>query len=674
MLIPCTESPPCWSCYRRCPAARPGTPTGACARAASTCAASPTTSWRPSGTSMAGSGRQREVRLPHPRRGRPRGCAGPVHRTPDPGRRPGRGVRGARRVPRLRVLERAVERADLPAPGRAAAALMADVVVLDDYQRVAARFGAWEQVEGEVRFVHEHLEDDALVEALADARVVVAMRERTAFDAGLLARLDRLELLVTTGGVNASIDVAAAASQGVTVCGTRSLPSPAAELTWALLLARGAAGAAGRPGPAHRRLADHDRHRARGRTLGLLGLGRARAAGRPGRPGLRDGRAGLVAEPRPGRRPRAGRRADRQGRPARPLRRGLAAPAALGPHPRRGRRPRAGADAPDVVPGEHLARTARRRVRSRRRAHVGADRRRRARRVRPRSRCPSTTRSGRRRTPCSPRISATSPTGPTRCSTATPWRTWSRGRPACRCGSSSPEQAHLEGWPCGRARPRLAASEHEGDVGMSGTWHMDFERESGPAFDDDDERLRLSDLGKLARLVRRRRRPGGPARRPADLSRSCSRRTSADSTTSTWSRSRGRPTTTSTCRSRSTCGWPDGSQPRARRDSAPPAQDFGLGDLLRPQDPTSTVPSGQRRADAACLRTGRAVRQVVRAGVYLVRRRRRPRRDPGARRRPGARLDGAADAPGRRPPAGRGDRLAAGSARSRSSTTCSAAR
>ena len=151
---------------------------------------------------------------------------------------------------------------------------MADVVVLDDYQRVAARFGAWEQVEGEVRFVHEHLEDDALVEALADARVVVAMRERTAFDAGLLARLDRLELLVTTGGVNASIDVAAAARQGVTVCGTRSLPSPAAELTWALLLA------------VVRQVPQADQGlrtggwqttigtELEGRTLGLLGLGR----------------------------------------------------------------------------------------------------------------------------------------------------------------------------------------------------------------------------------------------------------------------------------------------------------------------------------------------------------------------------------------------------------------
>jgi lactate dehydrogenase-like 2-hydroxyacid dehydrogenase len=60
------------------------------------------------------------------------------------------------------------------------------------------------------------------------------MRERTAFDAKLL---DALRLLVTTGAANASIDVAAAQARGVAVCGTRSLASPTAELTWGLVLA-----------------------------------------------------------------------------------------------------------------------------------------------------------------------------------------------------------------------------------------------------------------------------------------------------------------------------------------------------------------------------------------------------------------------------------------------------
>jgi phosphoglycerate dehydrogenase-like enzyme len=132
----------------------------------------------------------------------------------------------------------------------------------------------WSRVDGDVRFVHEHLEGDDLVTALRDASVVVAMRERTAFDEQLLARLGRLRLLVTTGATNASIDVAAAARHGVTVCGTRSLLSPAAEMTWALLLAL------------VRQLpqADADLRAGRwqttvgtelaGKTLGVVGLGR----------------------------------------------------------------------------------------------------------------------------------------------------------------------------------------------------------------------------------------------------------------------------------------------------------------------------------------------------------------------------------------------------------------
>lgn len=151
---------------------------------------------------------------------------------------------------------------------------MTDVVVLDDYQHVAASSADWSAIDGSVRFVHEHVVGDALVDLLLEATVVVAMRERTPFDADLLERLERLELLVTTGAANASIDVAAAARHGVTVCGTRSLPSPAAEMTWALLLAL------------VRRVPESDRDVREGRwqttvgddlagrTLGVVGLGR----------------------------------------------------------------------------------------------------------------------------------------------------------------------------------------------------------------------------------------------------------------------------------------------------------------------------------------------------------------------------------------------------------------
>lgn len=154
------------------------------------------------------------------------------------------------------------------------------IAVLDDHQQVAASSADWGELEtrfgARVEFVQQHLLGDDLVARVGDADVLVAMRERTPFDAGLLARLPALRLLVTTGMANASIDVAAARAQGVTVCGTRSLPGPAAEQTWALLLAVlrqvPAADAAVRRGdwqddvPPGGDLA--------GATLGLLGLGR----------------------------------------------------------------------------------------------------------------------------------------------------------------------------------------------------------------------------------------------------------------------------------------------------------------------------------------------------------------------------------------------------------------
>ncbi len=161
------------------------------------------------------------------------------------------------------------------------------VVVLDDYQRRAADFAAWESLGCEVEFVHNHVVGDALVEILAGADVVVAMRERTPFGADLLERLPDLRLLVTTGAANASIDVAAAQRLGITVCGTRSLPGPAAELTWTLilgLLRQLPAAEAGIRAGGWQNTIGFD---LAGRTLGLVGLGRL---------GSRVARVGLAFE------------------------------------------------------------------------------------------------------------------------------------------------------------------------------------------------------------------------------------------------------------------------------------------------------------------------------------------------------------------------------------------
>ena len=111
--------------------------------------------------------------------------------------------------------------------------------ILDDYQNVALAMADWSGLAGKVRLeaFTDHIEPEQLAERLADFDIIVAMRERTVFDAALLSRLPKLKLLITTGMANASIDVETAEKLGILVCGTRGVVGPAAELAWGLLLA-----------------------------------------------------------------------------------------------------------------------------------------------------------------------------------------------------------------------------------------------------------------------------------------------------------------------------------------------------------------------------------------------------------------------------------------------------
>ena len=114
------------------------------------------------------------------------------------------------------------------------------VAILDDYQQVSLASADWSAVRslGQIDVFAQHIErTEALISALEPYDVVVAMRERTYFDAARLGQLPRLRLLVTTGMGNAAVDLAACASRGVTVCGTGGIGSATAELTWGLILA-----------------------------------------------------------------------------------------------------------------------------------------------------------------------------------------------------------------------------------------------------------------------------------------------------------------------------------------------------------------------------------------------------------------------------------------------------
>lgn len=151
------------------------------------------------------------------------------------------------------------------------------VVILDDYQDAARRFGPWSELDGRIQLevIGEHIGDpEELVRRLDGVEIVMAMRERTAFPRDVLERLPSLRLIVSTGQGNAAIDVGAAVDLGIVVSGTDIPTSPTAELTWALILAL------------TRRVTAEDAHlraggwqhtigpELSGRQLGVVGLGR----------------------------------------------------------------------------------------------------------------------------------------------------------------------------------------------------------------------------------------------------------------------------------------------------------------------------------------------------------------------------------------------------------------
>jgi phosphoglycerate dehydrogenase-like enzyme len=152
------------------------------------------------------------------------------------------------------------------------------IAILDDYQDIALGIADWTSLTGraDVTSFTDHLFDpDDLVNRLASFDVVVLMRERTPFPAELLSRLPQLRLLVTTAMSNASIDITAAAAQGVTVCGTDANGEVATrEFCWALIMAvardLGTGDQAIRAGGWQERIGIE----LAGSTLGLLGLGR----------------------------------------------------------------------------------------------------------------------------------------------------------------------------------------------------------------------------------------------------------------------------------------------------------------------------------------------------------------------------------------------------------------
>ncbi len=115
------------------------------------------------------------------------------------------------------------------------------IAILGDLEQALRRLGNWQTIDAQADVTVHHLplQGAELLVALKDADAAVLVRDRTPFDAALLAQLPKLRYLVFTGSRNSTIDLAAFAARGVPVSHTEWGPSKdsTCELTWALILA-----------------------------------------------------------------------------------------------------------------------------------------------------------------------------------------------------------------------------------------------------------------------------------------------------------------------------------------------------------------------------------------------------------------------------------------------------
>jgi phosphoglycerate dehydrogenase-like enzyme len=148
--------------------------------------------------------------------------------------------------------------------------------ILDDYQNVALSVADWSSVkrDADITVFNEPL-GRKVIEALRDFSILCLMRERTLFDHATIEALPLLRLIVTSGMRNAAIDIKAAASRNIPVCGTEATGTPTAELTFGLMLEL-----TRKIGFEHARLKAGAPWQSTlgielaGKTLGILGLGK----------------------------------------------------------------------------------------------------------------------------------------------------------------------------------------------------------------------------------------------------------------------------------------------------------------------------------------------------------------------------------------------------------------
>jgi D-3-phosphoglycerate dehydrogenase len=114
------------------------------------------------------------------------------------------------------------------------------IAIPDDYHGLVPRLTCLARLAAhDVRIIRDAAPPiERLAANLADADIIVPIRERTAFTRQLIGMLPRLKLISQTGRSTRHIDVAACSERGIAIAaGTHASPYTVAEHTWALILA-----------------------------------------------------------------------------------------------------------------------------------------------------------------------------------------------------------------------------------------------------------------------------------------------------------------------------------------------------------------------------------------------------------------------------------------------------
>src|SRR6202162_371031 len=118
--------------------------------------------------------------------------------------------------------------------------MLMKIVIPNDYQDMVDKLPCFDLIRHHevIRYREPAASFDQLIARLADADVIVAVRERVEFSRALLEKLPKLKLLALVGRNASTIDFAAPTELGIPVShGKSNSASAPAELTLALIVA-----------------------------------------------------------------------------------------------------------------------------------------------------------------------------------------------------------------------------------------------------------------------------------------------------------------------------------------------------------------------------------------------------------------------------------------------------